>query len=524
MKIFFIFAPFCCFALGAAEDVFLSWTKTPYTHPNIPYIAQAGYRCGKNAVVDPQAPRFTIESQGAIPDDGKPDDLAFTTTLTKAEKALKDGAQQVIIVVGPGKFEFERILFLGQSGLVFQGAGSEKTILHFRQPLNWTLMGVESNENRWAFRGGNIWVEADPDPAEKSEVLASVSATLAAGTKILPLKTEELKKFKTLIGQPIHLRYFVDDAWMIEVYGHAQSAQSIDWSDMDTETFNRFVAWDWPNRVVAVHDNGLEIEQPLRVSIKPQWKVTIAQKTGEFREVQIRNLAIEIPTHPQKPHLKEAGYNGIFFRHARDCFVEDVKTINADCGLVLESTSHVTAQQLHFSASSTNSAHHCISLRTQSHENLMRGITNTIPVRHGFGTQDLSAGNVFSRGILDFGLFDCHRNMSFDNVRTEISIVPTGGGGGAFGPLCGRRVVNWNMKIILPSEGRWKSLGLLTNPGLYPMGALVGVCSPKYQDDPMVGMYALPPGPKGCLVESKGQVPTPINLHDAQVEWIQKQK
>jgi hypothetical protein len=157
-----------------------------------------------------------------------------------------------------------------------------------------------------------------------------------------------------------------------------------------------------------------------------------------------------------------------------------------------------------------------VSVRNQSNDNLFEHIRVQNLPHHGISMQDLSAGNVFSECLLENGTLDCHRGMPFDNVRTAIAVRANGSGGGALGPLVGRRTVNWNVTFLgKNTEKSRKRQALIAAPSMYVMGALVGLQGFATQWDPAVA-WSLPPGDKGTLVVGAYAKPTPENLYRAQ--------
>ena len=106
---------------------------------------------------------------------------------------------------------------------------------------------------------------------------------------------------------------------------------------------------------------------------------------------------------------------------------------------------------------------------------------------------------------------------------------PPPGGGGAEGPLCGRRVVNWNVRIhwtdrderVRP-ERRARFEAAITAPQSYVRGALVGITGAPVQPDAVPWM--LPPGDKETLVVDWGIAPAIVDLYAAQRRWWQSMR
>ncbi|MEU5727162.1 hypothetical protein ABZ783_35875 [Micromonospora sp. NPDC047738] len=71
-------------------------------------------------------------------------------------------------------------------------------------------------------------------------------------------------------------------------------------------------------------------------------------------------------------------------------------------------------------------------------------------VLHGLNLEGLSSGNVYRRGLMETGLFDTHRQLPFENLRTDITVTNKDagvGGAGDAGPYFGCRIVHWGIRV-----------------------------------------------------------------------------
>jgi hypothetical protein len=105
------------------------------------------------------------------------------------------------------------------------------------------------------------------------------------------------------------------------------------------------------------------------------------------------------------------------------------------------------------------------------HDNLFANFRIESQPHHGLNTEGTSSGNVWRKGEMKFGTFDSHCMMSFDSVRTDITVNNTGGPGGAkdHGPFVGRRMTDWNIRIT-NGKGEW-----IAQPAILPMGTIAGI-------------------------------------------------
>jgi hypothetical protein len=272
------------------------------------------------------------------------------------------------------------------------------------------------------------------------------------------------------------------------------------------------LTWRWVNEVLRVDGDRVYLKKPLRLAIHPDWRVTLIRFDQISRNVGVEQMTIRMPVHPERPHLRDAGFNGIYMHRAVHSWIRNVTIENADNGVILEGSSHVTVDRL----TMTGGKHHHAAIFTyQSHDNLMSNFHIQSRPWHGLGVQDLSSGNVWHRGVLEHGTLDYHRGMPFDSIRTDIEMRADGRPGGAetAGPFAGRRTVHWNLRVkdAHPVKGgRW-----IACPDLLSMGALVGLQGVNLFQQPNPGV--MPPGDKGTLVVDHGKAPEPENLYEAQL-------
>lgn len=111
------------------------FTRTSFTHPQIPYVGRAGYRAG--------APRFPrrpvvadIRDFGAAPDGTTDSAPAINRAIGAAGRA---GGGTVTIP--PGTFRIDDVIRVGHSNVVLRGAGSSRTKLLATKNLT-ELIGI----------------------------------------------------------------------------------------------------------------------------------------------------------------------------------------------------------------------------------------------------------------------------------------------------------------------------------------------------------------------------------------------
>lgn len=150
-------------ATEAAEvpPLWREFTRTPFTHPRIPYVGRAGYGGG--------APRFPrrpvvadVRDFGAVPDGTTDSAPAINRAIAAAGRA---GGGTVTIP--PGTFRIDDVIRVGHSNVVLRGAGSSRTTLHATKNLT-ELIGAYGSryggdKSSWSWAGG-LWTQASPGP------------------------------------------------------------------------------------------------------------------------------------------------------------------------------------------------------------------------------------------------------------------------------------------------------------------------------------------------------------------------
>ena len=516
-------------------SLFASWAATPATHSHIPAIGRAGRRA--------QAPTPTtvipVSAHGAKPDDDGDDTAAIRAAIADAERRVRaDPALRIAVVLPKGTFAVSDILFIGAPRVWLVGAGSGQTTLAISKALNEVVpMGYKagdlSTEGRnFSWRGGMVWFGHDPFALPATSPAVSVSGRAAEGATTIQVPVAHAARVAAWIGQPVHLRYRGDDAWRRHVFGHP-SASQYDWATWTMIGADGTLRWEYATRITAVDaaTGTVTLDEPLRLPIEPAWDVLVGQRSGELTDNGLVGVRIAFPEHKETAHLENFGYNGVFFSVANEGLVQDVAIHNAENGVILERTSRSTVRQVTMTGSPM---HHAFSLREQCGGNLIQEFTVKAKVHHGLSVQDLSSGNVYTRGVMDHGGIDSHRGMPFDHAVTDVTIRGDGHGGGAAsgGPLVGRRMVMWNVRVTIPpivSQAttpeeakreqrdmvrRDRRLSALAGQQHSVMGAIIGVHGARPQ--PESKPWALPPGDKGTLTGDWGVTPAPANLYEAQ--------
>ena len=161
-----------------------------------------------------------------------------------------------------------------------------------------------------------------------------------------------------------------------------------------------------------------------------------------------------------------------------------------------------------FSSTERRAHHHGTTCSRFSQDLLFENFVIESDPRHGISTEQYSMGNVWSNGTMASGIFDTHRNIPSESLRTGLTIHNNGIAGGSYGPRMGARFANWNIKV---TNGRNYLIGQAEE---MPKGTLAGVCGCEISSK-VHPTY----GDAECLIESSGTPVLPPNLYQAQRAW-----
>ncbi|SEE14128.1 Pectate lyase superfamily protein [Streptomyces sp. 3213] len=471
---------------GEVPSLWREFTRTPFTHPQIPYIGRAGARCHSRP-----SRVFDVLRFGAVADGVTDSAPAINRAIAAAGRA---GGGTVHIP--PGTFRIDDVIRVGHSNVLLKGAGSDRTKLYATRNLT-ELIGVYGSryggdKSSWSWAGGLIWLA----PSARWDSLVAAIRTKAwpfegwTGnrrdewrqlTAVEPARqgawTVRVADASQLNpGELVLLRLSDDTAHTLlqHMAGGGPGPEAYYWDDK-TKLLS-YVPYEWPVRIAHVHGRRVTLERPLPLDLRPEWNPQFTTHVEELTGSGVEGLTLEAVETPQQPHLLDKGYNGVVLQCAYDCRLDDVTVRHVDNGFGLVAASACT---LRGTTVAGRGSHHPYFCREGSHDNLIEDFTieeRTVPAPpntqlHGINVEGLSSYNVWSRGDMRMGTFDSHRGLPFADVRTDITVDNNGrhGGDANAGPLFGARFTHWNIRV---TNGR---AGLMKIDQLAPYSATVGL-------------------------------------------------
>ncbi|WP_406138536.1 glycosyl hydrolase family 28-related protein [Streptomyces sp. NBC_01089] len=517
-------------AAPSAGPLWREFTRTPYTHPQIPYIGGAGRRTGERRF--PRLPVVAdVREYGAVPDGSA--DSAAAINRAIADTGRRGGGT---VLVPPGTFRIDDLIRIGHSNVVLRGAGSGRTTLHATKSLT-ELIGpygsrYGGDKSSWSWAGGLIWLCPEARFASLTAAITSAAWPFEGWTgngrdewrtltTVAPARqgdrTVTVADTAKLGRGDLVLLRLADDAGhtlLEHMAGGGPGPEAYEWDDKTKLT--SYVPYEWPVRITAVHGRRLTLERPLPLDIRPEWDPRLTTHVAPLTGSAVEGLTLEAVLTPQSPHLLDKGYNGVAFQCAYDCWADDVVVRDVDNGFGLVAASATTLRRTRVEG---RGSHHPYFCREGSHDNLVEDFTiaeRTVPAPagtqlHGINVEGLSSHNVWSRGVMEMGTFDSHRGLPFANVRTDITVNNDGqhGGDASAGPLFGARFTHWNIRVTNGREG------LMKIDGLAPYSASVGISKVR-----PFGQIDVPDftGDLHTRLEAYGAPESvrPANLHEAQ--------
>ncbi len=508
--------------------------RTPFTHPQIPYVGRAG--CHAGAVRPPRRPVVAdVRDFGAVADGTTDSAPAINRAIAAAGRA---GGGTVALP--PGTFRIDDVIRLDRSQVILKGAGSGRTTLYATRNLT-ELIGAYGSryggdKSGWSWAGGLIWLA----PRDR---LASLVAAIRAKawpfegwtgnardewrplTAVAPARrgswTITVTDPSPLRPGALVLLRLADDAdhtLLRHMCGDGPGPAAYSWDDKTKLT--SYVPYEWPVRIIRVRGRKVTLERPLPLDVRPEWNPRLTTHATELTGSGVEGLTLEAAETPQQPHLLDKGHNGVVLQCAYDCWVDDVTVRHVDNGFGLVSSSACTLRRTRVTG---RGSHHPYFCREGSHDNLIEDFTieeRTGPAPsntqlHGINVEGLSSYNVWSRGDMRMGTFDSHRGLPFANVRTDITLNNNGrhGGDASAGPLFGARFTHWNIRVTNARAG------LVRIDGLAPYSATVGIDEVREFDQIDVPDFT---GDLHTRLELYGRphAVRPANLYEAQRESL----
>ncbi len=445
----------------------------------LPDFSYAGYENGTKAKGTLLSAKVvSVRDFGAIPNDGIDDSFG----LIEAIQSVENEAGNVIIQLEPGQYILSEIIYITRSNIILRGTGSgEKgTTIYCPRPMKYIENPESLQELRdylvkfdkvqrekanninlpfsqYAWSGGMIWVRK-----EGTRVKSYLPEYNQHKSKLTEVTTGKRGSLVVTVQSPDQIK--VGEVIQLEWYNRVgEKGTLIDelYKTRDLKIGSHH--WNFPNeplikqqvRIVAIKGKQVTLSSPLLVDIKPEWTPMIT-RWEHLEQIGIEHLSIKFPMAETIAHHVEEGFNAIYLTRLYDGWVDDVKVINSDAGVMTEEIANVTVSNIETSGDKL--AHYSVYVGGV-HNVLVDGLRVANEIRHPLSFNTFSTKSVFTdcevliNPILDQHSGANHQNL-FDDIKVHISLngnseYPLFAGGGApyWKPSHGSFSTFWNIEV-----------------------------------------------------------------------------
>ena len=411
----------------------------------LPDFSYAGYHMGEDPIPDVPV-KLNVRDFGAQGDGITDDSQAFLQAIAE----IDDGA----IYIPSGRYKLTQVLDITKSTVVLQGAGVDDTVLYFPKNLGEVLGPGNAppgtpDWSAYSWRDGFIRIKGKPTRSTLVDVVGAASR----GDSRIRISSASEFDLTEMVG------LYQSDPGDGSYLKHLHAEQLDGGNPNIVKSGARFIS-----KVKDIEGSTIELERPLRTDVRVKWGPVIHSYIPSLQEVGIENLTMEFPEVRYTEHHKEPGYNGIQILNAANCWVRNLKFLNADNGIFLDFSRFCTIANVYFGAYEARavsyradvvSGHHAMKTYRGA-DNLFTGFEVNTRFIHDITLGAGSNGNVFSKGKgIDLN-FDHHRRAPFENLFTDID---AGRGGRLWErsgttdigrPHSGARETFWNIKTTQP--------------------------------------------------------------------------
>jgi hypothetical protein len=449
----------------------------------LPDFSYAGYQSG-NAPL-PDLPVATNVKDHGAKGDGKTDD---TAALLAAIKATPSG----VVLIPEGRYVLTDVLKLDRSNLVLRGAGVGKTVLVIPKSLQQLRPAndVDVDKAAYSFSGGFVALSGADKGTKVADIVTPIRASTArtpiAGTQRVPGSPDPTdlvarRGARTLTlssvngihpGDHVRLQTNNDPTLGRHLHGDEFDAGP------GTLEYKNFISW--VARVTAVDGPTVTLDRPLRIDLRAAWKPELYAWRPTVENVGVEGLTFEFAGVPKKPHLKEEGFNAVFFNGAANAWARDIEVVDCDVAFNVTNARFCTVQNITCRANQrTNpTGHHALWAR-RAQDCLFDTFNIDTEYVHDLSVEGFACGNVFMNGRGVALNFDHHRNAPYENLFTDIDAgdpkrLWQSSGRGDRGPNSAARETFWNIRHTgtkVPKLPDWPQMIVVGIEGYAPSQA-----------------------------------------------------
>lgn len=419
------------------------WGKNgeKWNKDRLPDFSYAGYHQGEAAIptmeVVANVKDFGAKGNGIVDD---------TEAFKKAIASAKNGA----VYVPNGSYRILDQLVIDKSNVVLRGESRDSTILNFPIFLNdiipnWGATTTGKFTSRFSWAGGFIKLGGSYNSKEITKIIKP----LKRGNVSIDLESTN----GLTVGQWINIH-------VIDTEKHTLITHLYAGNPGPTDKYGRLPETSQTVKIKAIKGTQIIIDRPLRFDINLEWSPKILSFEPDTQESGVENLTFLFPNIPYEGHFSELGHNALDITEAFNCWVKNIKIINADSGIfllgefctvdgvVIESERRHNSQKYVPEAT----GHHGIYIH--GNDNIFSNFVFKTKFIHDISVAH-AAGNVIQDGSgIDLS-FDHHRRNPYANLFTNINVgdglsMYKSSGGRNLGRHSGAWETFWNIKSIRP--------------------------------------------------------------------------
>ncbi|PSC74164.1 sugar phosphate phosphate translocator [Micractinium conductrix] len=211
--------------------------------------------------------------------------------------------------------------------------------------------------------------------------------------------------------------------------------------------------------VAAVGPDWIEFERAVPYDLRLKWRPVVHFAAATVQHSGFEGFAVEFPTSPYSSHLDVRGYNAFGVYEAQNCWLRNLKVLNADNGFLVNGADFVTVSgvETDFTAArgvgavAEMNGHHGIWVQASSNVLVTDFNIKDYRFYHDLSLAIFSESCVFSNGRGFDVNIDSHRGGTHHNLLSNI-IVGLGtrtfrSGGAAYrGAHSGANLTWWNLQ------------------------------------------------------------------------------
>ena len=449
----------------------------------LPDFSFAGYRNGAEELPRSSGKVVSVDEFGAVADDEFDDTKAILSAIAEAN----DMVGPVVVRFGAGRYRITGVLRIERSNIVLQGQGPGPggTTLWFPRPLSQVDKSKSLDELRkylvdldkrqrepeknldeyfseYSWSGGFLWIQKPG--TRPAPYLEEYDPEIDVLTDVVFGKRGERVLSVSNAGE-LGVGEIIQVQWLNREGPGAGIIRSLYGSESGTAGSHHWTFPDRPlvrqtSRITAVQNDTVTLADPLLHDVNDTIPAQIAGWSG-LEEVGIEDLHLEFPNAPWFGHHMEQGYNGIYFTSAYDSWARNIRTTNADSGILSYNSANLT--YLDITTDGERKAHYGVHMGNV-HNVLAENVRVLNPVLHSltFNTQSTKCvykdAEVFVTPILDQHAGANHQNL-YDNVTLHtratasadgpVAVVFDGSGAGYWQPGHGAFNTTWNLRVLI---------------------------------------------------------------------------